>query len=151
MTIPNGLEIHGVCRFHVLLDMKNKDIFDKLQEAYSEGCVSYAWVCKWAKAFRDSRTSFADHFRSARSPIPDGVEREPYQSDLAKARDIVYLNLVLEVLRKVLKEKHSLRWVLHTLNGDQKLPSWNGRLNAGHSQSITWGQVLVLFLRWLRR
>jgi hypothetical protein len=77
------------------LDLKNKEIFDKLQEADGERCVSYAWVGKWAKAFRDGRASLADDTRSGRSPIPDGVERiraqiecEPYQSGLPMARDL---------------------------------------------------------------
>jgi hypothetical protein len=57
-----------------LFGQENKDIFDKLQVAYGEGCVSYAWVSKWAKAFREGRTSFADDLRSVRASIPDGVE-----------------------------------------------------------------------------
>jgi hypothetical protein len=82
-------EMRGACRFCILLDMKNKDIFDKLQEAYEDGCVSSAWVSKWAKSFREGRTSLADDPRSERSPILDGVERirakvecEPYESGL---------------------------------------------------------------------
>jgi transposase len=51
--------------------MKNKDIFDKLQDVYAKGCVSYAWVGKWAKAFREGLTSLADDPRSRRPPIPD--------------------------------------------------------------------------------
>jgi hypothetical protein len=35
-------ERRGAYQFCVRLDMKNKDIFDDLQEAYGEGCVSYA-------------------------------------------------------------------------------------------------------------
>jgi hypothetical protein len=88
----NDPEIRGTCRFCVFLDMTNKDIFDKLQEKYGEGCVSYAWVGKWAKAFRESWTSLADDLRSGRLPIPDGVERirakidyDPYQSGSAMA------------------------------------------------------------------
>jgi hypothetical protein len=40
--------------------MKNKDLLDKLQAAYGQECVSYTWVRKWAKAFRERRTSLAD-------------------------------------------------------------------------------------------
>jgi hypothetical protein len=78
-------EIHSACLFCVLFDMKSKDIFDQLREAYGEGCVSYASVCKYGKAFRECRTSLADDLRSGRPPIPDGidgilakVECEPY-------------------------------------------------------------------------
>jgi hypothetical protein len=35
-------EICGACRFCVLLDIENKNILNKLQEAYGEGCVSYS-------------------------------------------------------------------------------------------------------------
>jgi hypothetical protein len=35
-------EIHAAYRFCVLLDMRNMDIFDKVQEAYEEECVAYA-------------------------------------------------------------------------------------------------------------
>jgi hypothetical protein len=34
------LESRGRCRFRVLLDMKNKEIFGKLQEGHGEGYVS---------------------------------------------------------------------------------------------------------------
>jgi hypothetical protein len=92
---------------------ENKGIFDKLYETYGDGCVSYAWVGKWAKAFREGRTSLADDSRSERPPIPDRVERihakvecEPYQSDSAMARDLgLSKTYVLEVLEKVLKMK----------------------------------------------
>jgi hypothetical protein len=47
----------GLCC--ILLDKKNRDIFDKLQEAYGEGCVSYAWAGKWVKTCREGRTSLA--------------------------------------------------------------------------------------------
>jgi transposase len=109
--------------------MRNKDIFDKLQDAYGEGCVSYTWVSKWAKAFREGRISFADDFRSGRPPILNGVERIcakikcwPYQSGSAIARNLGLSKIyVLEVLKKVLQmKKHSLCSVLHTLNNDQK-------------------------------
>jgi hypothetical protein len=109
-------EIRVASRFCVVLDMKNKDIFDKLQEAYGEGCVSSAWLCKWAKAFRDSRASLADDARSGRPSIPDGVERihakvecGPYQSGLPMARDLCLSKIyVSEVLTKVvtLKKPH---------------------------------------------
>jgi hypothetical protein len=68
-------EIRGACRFCVLLDMKNKIIFDRPQEMDREGCVSYPCEGKWAKAFREGRTSLADDPRSGRRPIPDGFER----------------------------------------------------------------------------
>jgi hypothetical protein len=68
-------ETRGGCRFCVPLDMENKDNFDKLQEAHGEGCVSWAWVSKWAKAFRELRTSLADDRRSGRPRIPYEVER----------------------------------------------------------------------------
>jgi hypothetical protein len=109
--------------------MKNKDIFDKLQEPYGEGCLSYVWACKWAKAFREGRTSLANNARSGRPPIPDGVEHirakvecESYQSGSAMAQDIgLSKTHVLEVLKKVLKlRKYVLRWVPHILNDDQK-------------------------------
>jgi hypothetical protein len=67
-------ERRDTCRFDVLLDMGNKDIFDTLQEVYGEECVSYVWVAKWTKAFREGRASLADDIRSGRLPIPDGVE-----------------------------------------------------------------------------
>jgi hypothetical protein len=38
-----NLEIRVACKFCVPLNMK-KEIFDKLEEAYQEGYVSYAWV-----------------------------------------------------------------------------------------------------------
>jgi hypothetical protein len=90
--------------------MTNKDIFDKLQEAYGEGCVSYAWVGKWAKAFREGRTLLADDLRSGGPPIPDGIERiraniesESYQSGSAMARDLsLSKTYALEVLKKSL-------------------------------------------------
>jgi transposase len=78
-------EIRSACRFCVLSGMRNKDVFDKLQDAYGEVCVSYAWVGKWAKGFREGGTSLADDARSRRPLIPDEVERiranvecEPY-------------------------------------------------------------------------
>jgi hypothetical protein len=44
-------DIGGACRFCVLLDMRNKDIFDKPQEAYGKGCVSYVWDVNRLKPF----------------------------------------------------------------------------------------------------
>jgi hypothetical protein len=38
-----------------------------------EGCISYAWVGKWAKAFREGQALLADDPSSGRPPIPDGV------------------------------------------------------------------------------
>jgi hypothetical protein len=110
------------------LDMKNKDIFDKLQEAYGEVCASYACVSKRAKVVRDGRTSVADGPRSRRLPIPDEVERirakveyRPYQSDSTIARDRGPSKTYLfEVLKRPEIEKYMLRWVLHSLNDDQK-------------------------------
>jgi hypothetical protein len=67
-------EIRGSCRFYVLLCIENKDIFDKRQEAYGEGCVSYAWLEKLAKAFREVHQTLADDFRSRKPPISNRVE-----------------------------------------------------------------------------
>jgi hypothetical protein len=117
-------EIRGACRFYVLLDMKNKDIFDKLQEAYGEGYVLYVWIRKWAKAFREGRTSLADDPRSGRLSIPDGVERirvkvecDPYQSVSTMAR---YLGLsrtyALEILKKSLNRTNTHYVAFHTLS-----------------------------------
>jgi hypothetical protein len=106
-------EIRDTCRFCVLLDMKNKNNFDKRQEGYGDGCVSCAWVRECAKAFRDGRRSLADEPRSGRLPIPDGVELirarvecELSQSGSAMARDLGRSKTyVLEVLKKILKLK----------------------------------------------
>jgi hypothetical protein len=68
-------QIRGAYQLSGLMDMKNKNIFDKRYKAYGEGCVSDAWAGKWAKAFREGRASLADDARSGRLPIPDGVER----------------------------------------------------------------------------
>jgi hypothetical protein len=93
----------------VRLDMKNKDIFDKPQETSKERYVSYAWIGKCAKVFREGRTSLANDSRSRRLPIPDAVERiranvecEPYQSGSAMARDLdLSKTYILEVLKTV--------------------------------------------------
>jgi hypothetical protein len=86
-------------------------------------------MCKWAKAFREGRTSLADDSRSGRPPIPDGVEGihakaegQPYQSGSAMARHrSVSKTYVLEILKTVLRlKKYSLRCVGHTFNDDQK-------------------------------
>jgi hypothetical protein len=37
-------KIDGAFQFCILLDMRNKNIFNRLQEAYREGCVSCVWV-----------------------------------------------------------------------------------------------------------
>jgi hypothetical protein len=89
---------------------KNKDIFDKLQETYGKGCVSYSWVGKWAKIFHEGRISLADDLRSEKYSIPDGVENicakiecKPYQSSSTMARDLdLSKTHVLEVLTKIL-------------------------------------------------
>jgi hypothetical protein len=102
------LEIGGASRFCVLLDMKNKDVSHKLQDPYGEGCVSYAWVRKWAKAFREGRTSLADDPRSERSLISDEIESirakvegKPNQSGPDTARDLGPSKFyVLEVFKK---------------------------------------------------
>jgi hypothetical protein len=85
-------EMGGACRFCVLLDINNKGIFDRVQQSYGKGCAFCAWVGKWAKAFREGRTSLADNPRPGRCLIPDGAERirakvecEPYQSDTVMA------------------------------------------------------------------
>jgi hypothetical protein len=121
-------DISGICQFFILLHMKNKDIFDKLQETYAEGCVSYTWVGKWAKAFREGLASLADDPRSGRPPIPDGVgrirakvESEPYQSDSVMGRDpSLSKTFVLEVLKKVLKPKNIQYVAFHALSRTMK-------------------------------
>jgi hypothetical protein len=111
--------------------MKNKDDFDKQQEMYGKGCLSYSCVGKWTKTFREGCTSLADDLRSRKLPVPDGVESicaniecEPYQSDSTMARELgLSKTCALEVCKKVFKlQKCSLRWVAHTLNDHQKLP-----------------------------
>jgi hypothetical protein len=88
-------EIRSACPCRVLLEMENEDIFDKPQEAYGEGYVSYLWLCKGANPFREGRTSLAHSRRSEQRPIPDGIERirvnvecELYQSRSGMARDL---------------------------------------------------------------
>jgi hypothetical protein len=73
--VRNRPAIRGACRFRVLLDMKNKDLFDKVQDAYGDGCVSYVSVRKWAKTYRESRSSLVNDPRSGRLQIPHGIER----------------------------------------------------------------------------
>jgi hypothetical protein len=109
------LERNGASWFYVLLDMKNKDVFDKLQDSYGQGCVSYVWVGKWTKAFREDQISLPDDRRSERSAIPDGVECirakiacKPYQSGPDTARDLGLPKIyILEVLNKVLRLKRN--------------------------------------------
>jgi hypothetical protein len=103
-------EISGAWQLFVLLDMKNKNIFSKLQTVYGDGCVSYAWGEKWAEAFREGRTSLVDDSQSGRSLIPNAIERvlakaecEPCQSGSAMARDLgLSKSYALEVLKKIL-------------------------------------------------
>jgi hypothetical protein len=147
--------MRGACRFHVLLDMKNmkiwkhesKDIFGKLQDAYEEWCVCYAWIGKLVKAFHEDRTSLADNLRSRKHSIPDGVDRihvmiecEPYQSDSAMARDL-YLSktYALEVLKQVLKSTntHYVRFS-HFQWWSKNRQSWNDNFNAEHPPTINY-------------
>jgi hypothetical protein len=93
-----------------------------------EECVSYAWVGKWAKAFREGQALLADdppirktsNSRWSRR-IHIKFECEPYQSGLAMARDLgLSKTYVLEVLKNIFKLKeYSLRWVPHILNDNQ--------------------------------
>jgi hypothetical protein len=125
-------KIDGACQFCILVDMRNKNIFDRLQEAYGEKCVSCVWVGKRTKTFREGHPSLADDLRSGRHPISDGVERipakiecEPYQYDLVTAQDPGLFNTyILEILRKVLKLKKILITLrsAHSQQRSKKLP-----------------------------
>jgi len=76
--VPTAVAQRIIIRFLVGEDVKNTDIFVRLQKQFGSECLSRAAVFKWAKAFKDGRKTVKNepHDRRPRTSVtPDKIRR----------------------------------------------------------------------------
>ncbi|XP_026805906.1 protein GVQW3-like [Rhopalosiphum maidis] len=76
--VPTAVAQRIIIRFLVGEDVKNTDIFVRLQKQFGSECLSRAAVFKWAKAFKDGRKTVENepHDRRPRTSVtPDNIRR----------------------------------------------------------------------------
>jgi transposase len=61
-------EIRAIIKFLVFKGLKNKEITHEINSVYGLDTVAHPTVKKWAKRFREGRTSIEDDERSGRPP-----------------------------------------------------------------------------------
>jgi histone-lysine N-methyltransferase SETMAR len=121
-------EVRAVIRFLALKGLTNNNITLEIHAVYGEDAVAHPTVKKWAKRFREGRTSLEDDPREGRPLKSDLVE--PIENMLAEhpfisckkicAKLSISKGTCLRILREELGlKKFNLRWVPHTLTTDQ--------------------------------
>jgi hypothetical protein len=76
--VPTAVAQRIIIRFLVGEDVKNTDIFVRLQKQFGSECLSRAGVFKWAKIFKDGHKTVENepHDRRPRTSVtPDNIRR----------------------------------------------------------------------------
>ena len=123
-------EFRAVIRFLVPRNESGVEIVRMLVEAYGEDAPSQQFVYKWARRFREGRSSLEDDPRSGRprtttglaASIAEMLEERPFETVRTLAAALGYSH---ETIRTTLHDelglrKFVLRWVPHKLSSSQK-------------------------------
>jgi histone-lysine N-methyltransferase SETMAR len=122
------IQQRSVIRYYCLREKSNKQIREKLKQAYPRDAFTLRAVEKWAARFRSGQTTVKDEPRSGRpadTDFGDAVRRLLEEQPRASSRDISKAlcsprTTVLRVLRELGLQFFSARWVPHRLTDEQK-------------------------------
>lgn len=127
--IKMATEQRAVIHFLYLQRFKNKEIHERLVEAYHQEALELRTVQRWTKAFREGKENLDDEPRSGRPPISglcklieELLNRNEFLSQKKMALE---LHVDAKTVHKCLIEemdycKVNFKWIPHMLNIDQK-------------------------------
>lgn len=122
-------EQRAVIHFLYLQKFNNKDIHERLMEAYNREALDLRTVQRWTKAFAEGKDNLDDDPRSGRPPIfglsekiQELLDRNEFLSQKQIARE---LGVDAKTVHKCLIEdldycKVNFKWIPHMLNNEQK-------------------------------